>query len=360
MGSKQTYGSLGRTDLHWYDPNDLTVVVDPTHPLFDERANMPINRAYVESIKKLGVLEPVIARVNGQDDDGKPIVEIMEGRQRTRCTRVANEELVKEKKEPHRVPVILKKYDGDTAMDVMIAGNEIRTQDGPLVRARKLQRYMDRGRSIRDAMTTFGIKSEATVKGLLMLLDLDEEVQREVEKGVVGVGLAKKLALFPREQQMEKLKVVMAAQGALPETIPAPAPETNGKNGHAVPTDDLTREVQELIGPPDPRLSEPDEPEEGDKKPIPLDQHTAPANPPGKRGAKKAARAALKAQMGKRGKKLRERQVKTVAQIKEAREAIKESRSGDAAAFDAALAWVLGIEDALSGHKAIANRLEKI
>lgn len=352
MGSKQSHGSLGRTDLHWYDPNDLTVVVDPTHPLFDERANMPISSAYVDSIKMLGVLEPVLARVNGQDDEGKTIVEIMEGRQRVRCTRVANDELVKEGKDPHRVPVILKKYDGNTAMDVMIAGNEIRTQDGPLVRARKLGRYIDRGRTIKEAMIAFGIKSEATVKGLLTLLDLHEDVQKHIDKGVIGVGLARKLALFPREQQMEQLNKIMVAQGAIPE------PSTSADTSTSKPLDDVTREVQELIGPP--TTTADDDVEEGDKKPLPLEQHTAPANPPGKRGAKKAAKAALKKQMGKRGAKLRERSVKTVAQIKEAREALKGSRSVDAEAFDAALAWCLGLEGALDGHKAIANRLEKI
>lgn len=358
MGSKQSYGSLGRTDLHWYDPNDLTIVVDPKHPLYDERANLPPNTKYIESIKKLGVLEPVLARVNGQDDNGKQIVEIMEGRQRTRCTRIANEALLAEGKEPHRVPVILKRVDGNTAEDIMIAGNEIRTNDAPLVRARKLQRYFDRGRSVEEAMTTFGIKSQTTIKNLLTLLDLDEEVQKEIEKGVVGVGLAKQLSVFPREQQMAELNKVKAAMGALPA---APTNGTsNGTNGHVVTDGDYNDPAvrEAVLGAPDPRLSGPDDEESG--APVPLAEHTAPANPPGKRGAKKAAKKALKAQMGKRGAKLRQRSVKTVAQLKEAREALKGSRSEEASVFDAAIMWVLGEEDALAGHKAIANRLEKI
>lgn len=365
MGSKQSHGSLGRTDLRWYDPNDLTVVTDTKHPLFDERANMPINRMYVDSIKDSGVRVPVLARVNGQDDEGKTIVEIVEGRQRVRCSRVANEELLKDGKEPHRVPVILKKYDGNEAMDAMIDTNEIRTQDGPLVRARKLNRYMERGRSIRDAMVRFGIKSEATVKKLLALLDLDEEVQRQIDNGIVGVGLATKLALFPREQQVEQLHKIMAVSGALPETLPAPAGEptngtpTNGKS-NGKPVDAFTQELRDLIGERVTNDDDDDTEEEGDKKPLPLDKHTAPANPPGKRAAKKAAKEQLKKQMGKRGKKIRARAVKTVAQMKAAREAIQGSRSVDAEAFDAALAWCLGIEDSLAGHKAIANRLEGV
>lgn len=364
MGSKQSYGSLGRTDLHWYDPNDLTIVTEPTHPLYDERANMPPNPKYIASIKQLGVLEPVLCRVNGQDENGKQIVEVMEGRQRTRCTRIANEQLIAEglTDRVHRVPVILKKVDNKVAEDIMISGNEIRTNDAPLVRARKLQRYLDRGRSIEEAMTTFGIKSQTTVKNLLTLLDLDEEVQKEIEKGVIGVGLAKQLSVFPREQQMAELNKVKAAMGVLP---PAAAEPTNGSTNSASTVDTTNGDYNDpavreaLFGPQDPRLTAPDSDEESGA-PVPLADHTAPANPPGKRGAKKAAKAALKKQMGKRGAKLRQRAVKTVAQLKEAREALAGSRSEDAATFDAAIAWVLGIEDALSGHKAIANRLEKI
>lgn len=363
MGSKQTYGSLGRTDLHMYDPNDLTIVVDPKHPLFDERANLPPNRKYIESIKKVGVLEPVLARVNGQDDEGKTIVEIMEGRQRTRCCAIANEELVKEGKDPHRVPVILKRVDGTVAEDIMIMGNEIRTNDGPLVRARKLQRYLDRGRSVEEAMTAFGIKSKTTIQGLLTLLDLEEKVQQEVEKGIVGVGLAKKLALFPREQQMEELRKVMEAGGYVDPKTNGHTNGSNGTNGTTVDTtngsydDPAVREA--VLGAPDPRLDAPDE--EEDTAHVPLAEHTAPVDATkGTRSAKKAQKEALKKQMGKRGAKIRQRSVKTAPQLKEAREALKGSRSDVSAVFDAALAWVLGEEDALSGYAAIAKRLEGI
>lgn len=360
MGSKQTYGSLGRTDLHWFDPNDLTIITDPAHPLFDERANMPPNQKYIDSITQLGVLEPVLVRVNGQDDNGKQIVEVMEGRQRVRCTRVANEALVSAGKEPHRVPAIIKRVDGNTAMDIMVAGNEIRTQDGPLVRARKMQRYIDNGRSIKEIMVAFGVKSETTVKNLLTLLDLHEDVQKAIEKGVVGIGLAKQLSVFPREEQPQQLQIVIDAGNAAALGKSSEETKTNGasngSNGHAVPTDPVTAEVQALLGPPT-TTADDDEPSGA---PVALDAHTAPANPPGKRGAKKAAKDALKKQMGKRGAKLRARSVKTVAQIKEAREALKGSRSDTASAFDAALMWVMGEEDALEGYKHIYDRLKGI
>ncbi len=206
MGSKQSHGSLGRTDLHWYDPNDLTLIEDPKHPLYDERVNLPANEGTIKSIMMYGVIEPVIARVNGQDENGKTIVEVIDGRQRTRSTRIANERLVTEQREPHRVPVILKKPLNGDALGMMIVTNEVRTQDGPLVRARKLQRYIDHGHGMDEVLATFGIKSQTTVKSLLALLDLDEGVQKEIERGVVGVGLAKKLALFPREQQAAELQ----------------------------------------------------------------------------------------------------------------------------------------------------------
>lgn len=357
MGQKHTYGALGRTDMQWFDPNDVIIVTDPKHTLYDERAKMPIDDFMVQSIMSVGVLEPVLARANGQDENGKWIVEVMDGRQRTRNCRVANERLLKLGKEPQRLPVILKRVDGDIAEDLMNILNEHRTQDGPLVRARKMQRKLDRGASMEEVMMIFKIKSPATYHGLLTLLDLHEDVQKEVESGVIGVGLAKQLAVFPREQQVEQLAIVKAAGNAAALGKSNGTTSTNGTNGHAL--DPIAAEIQALVGPPDPRLTAPDDEESG--QPVPLAEHTAPVNPPvGKRGAKKAARAALKAQMGKRGGKIRARSVKTVAQLKEAREALKGSRSDVAPAFDAAIMWMLGEEDALEGYKHIAERLKGI
>lgn len=368
MASKNTHGSLGRTDLHWYDPNDLVLVEDPNHPLYDERVNLPPHEGTVLSITKYGVLEPVLARVNGQTDEGKTIVEVMDGRQRTRCARIANERLLKDGREPHRVPVILKKPTNGDAMGIMIVANEVRQQDGPLVRARKLHRYMEHGHDMEDVMATFGIKSQTTIKNLLGLLDLDEKVQEEVDKGRVSMSIAKKLTVFPREQQWTELAKIyeagsVAAARALEArntpTEPAPAdPATNGKEPWSV-SDETTAEVQAMLGKPEFPADEPETIDE--KAPTPLKAHTAKANPTTpKKAAKAAQKAALQAQMGKRGTKLRERSVKTVAQMKEARAALEGSRSDTAAAFDACLAWVLGMEDALEGYGPIANRLKGI
>jgi ParB family chromosome partitioning protein len=55
MGSdtKKTYGAVGRSDLLHFDPEDLLVVTDKDHPLFDERAlKNPEERVIASIIKK--------------------------------------------------------------------------------------------------------------------------------------------------------------------------------------------------------------------------------------------------------------------------------------------------------------------
>ena len=88
--SKKLYGAEGRGELLLFDPNTLTIVSDKKHPLYDERATMPVDERLVESIMKSGVLEPVIVRRNGEDEKGRPIVEVVDGRQRVRAAIIAN------------------------------------------------------------------------------------------------------------------------------------------------------------------------------------------------------------------------------------------------------------------------------
>ena len=60
------------------DPSLLTIVIDPKHPLYDERARAPIDEVMVASIMHYGVGEPVVCRRNGN------LIEVIDGRQRVK------------------------------------------------------------------------------------------------------------------------------------------------------------------------------------------------------------------------------------------------------------------------------------
>jgi ParB family chromosome partitioning protein len=43
-----------------FEPENLHLVTDKTHPLYDERIHLPISEAMVLNIMDQGVLEPII------------------------------------------------------------------------------------------------------------------------------------------------------------------------------------------------------------------------------------------------------------------------------------------------------------
>jgi ParB family chromosome partitioning protein len=81
----------------WFLPGDITLVADKTHPLYDERVNESVDRDMVDSIKMFGVLQPPIV-TRQIDDDGKPYMACVVGRQRFGNAIIAAEELKAEGK----------------------------------------------------------------------------------------------------------------------------------------------------------------------------------------------------------------------------------------------------------------------
>jgi hypothetical protein len=95
-----------RGNLFLVPPEDITIIgLDtedgPEHPLFDERVLLPVDEALARNIAIHGVIEPVVIRKNGDD-----VIEVIDGRQRVRSARLANERLEAEGKEPVLVPVV--------------------------------------------------------------------------------------------------------------------------------------------------------------------------------------------------------------------------------------------------------------
>lgn len=349
--SKRTHGALSRTDLFFFDPNDLTLVEDKKHPLYDERINLPIDEAIVLSIMRYGVLEPITVRKNGVDKNGNPIMEVIDGRQRTRCAREANRRLAESGGELHRIPAVIKRLDDATLFGVMVATNEGRTQDAPLVKARKMSRFIAMGRSEEDVAITFCC-SKATVKNHLMLLDLDETVQKAIEAGRVGVTIAKRLFVLPREEQVEALLKILDANAHAATSSGNPlavADEDAAPDLAHVPFADHTEDPN--VSASNARLPK------GEKKAKKASEGEAEEK---KKTRAKAMKEAAEAAIKGRTTKERQRSVKTKAQIEAAREAIKGSRSEASAAFDAALCWVLSLEGALEGLPHIAKRLDDV
>lgn len=232
MSRADAYGAVARCDGYGYEPEGLTIVTDKGHPLYDERVNLPLDEQLVQSIMAHGVLEPIIVRKNGCDKKGNPIIEVIDGRQRVRCCAEANRRLAEVGGKPKRVPAVVKSGTGEEAMGWMITTNEIRFEDTPLTKAKKLRRYLDAGYSEQDARVTFGLDARA-MRNLLMLLSCSATVQKALEKEQLAVSVARDLSALPEAEQDAKL-AEFAAAGVLSLRSPkaaASAKEAKGDRG---------------------------------------------------------------------------------------------------------------------------------
>jgi ParB family chromosome partitioning protein len=204
MGVKNTYGSKARGDVLFFDPEDLVIVTDKANALYDERVEFEVDEKTVRNIMVNGVLQPVLGRRNGEK------VEIVAGRQRVLAAREANKRLLKEGAEPVTVPVLWKRGDDATMLGIMISENEIRRDDTPMTKARKLQRLIDLGKSKKECAVLFGV-STVTVTNKLALLECAPQVQKAVESNVVSAEVAQTLSKLSHKEQVAKLDELIAA-----------------------------------------------------------------------------------------------------------------------------------------------------
>lgn len=210
--STEAYGAKGKTNLLFFDPENLTLVTDETSPFYDSRVHLPVDEDLARNIDYQGVLEPILIQKNPETGD----VEVIVGRQRVKAARLANEWRKNRGVAPIHVPGYVHKGERRNALDVIVSENEVRRADTPLGRAEKMRRLMAIGRDEKDIAVVFGCKP-VTVRNTLALLECCADVQKAVEGGQIGVTHAKQLAtLTPAEQRVKVTELVAAGDGAKP------------------------------------------------------------------------------------------------------------------------------------------------
>jgi ParB-like chromosome segregation protein Spo0J len=128
--------------------------------------------------------------------------------------------------------VILKDDERDLPA-LTLAENEIRVEDSPLVRAKKVERMLQHGHTLDEVALACG-KSKATVESWRALLDLDRGIQGKVERGEVSATAVTKLARLPREQQKERLATLEQAAQENPSKRPT-VRQTRQPTDHPTP-----------------------------------------------------------------------------------------------------------------------------
>jgi ParB-like chromosome segregation protein Spo0J len=216
------------------DPNQYYIVgldgpEDETHELYDERVNLPVSESLIRSLILYGNRVPIIVRETGDR------VEVVDGRQRVRAARLANERL-KAQGEPG--VVLAHKLDTDAndaimASSVMNLANAIRFADDPVTESEKTLRYVQRLRrkaenpiavcklvstvELEHAANVFGC-SPQTIKNRLKFSTLDPIVQNMVREGKLGFTHAFNLSELSRDEQIAKAKEIANESLTIEET----------------------------------------------------------------------------------------------------------------------------------------------
>ena len=204
MGAKNTYGSVGRGDTLSFRPEDLHVITDPKHPLYDARVERGVDEAMVLSIISLGIIEPLVIARDGDK------VYVVDGRQRRLNAIEANKRLAAQGGELVVCPCVWRRGDDAKLYEVLVAANEVRSGDSTIERAKKMQHLLNLGRDEKQVSVAFGCTVQ-TGKNALALLECGPTVKKAVEAGQIPVTAAMQLSKLERAEQDKALEEMIAS-----------------------------------------------------------------------------------------------------------------------------------------------------
>jgi ParB family chromosome partitioning protein len=209
-----------RREYFLLDPNDVVLVTNPKHGLYDKRVKQAVDMDMVKNVAMQGIHTPIdvvkevvgeIPPVDGMEK-GKEVLVVVKGRQRTRWARAANEILSKSGCELLRLPVILKKLPQDSLLGITLSENSVRVEETPLQKAEKVSRYIEMGHTEKEASIICGV-SETCIRQWLTCLNLSAGVRKAIEDGTIAASAASKLASLSTEEQDASLSELTADGG---------------------------------------------------------------------------------------------------------------------------------------------------
>ena len=151
-----------------------------------------------DSIKEFGVVQPVVVRKKGRS------YELVAGERRLRAAGLAG--LTK-------VPAIVKDYDDAKMMEIALIENIQRHDLNPIEEAQGLRRLMQEFKLTQEQTAEKVGRSRSAVTNILRLLNLPEQVQKQIINGMLTMGQAKQLLGLPKPEQMCEVAEAIIANG---------------------------------------------------------------------------------------------------------------------------------------------------
>jgi ParB family chromosome partitioning protein len=144
-----------------------------------------------QSIKELGVLEPILVRKRPAGG-----YEIVAGERRWRAAQRAG---------LREVPIVVRELSSTTAFEAALVENLQREDLNPIETARAFQRLIDDHRHTQDTIAQKIGKDRSTVSNALRLLKLPSSVLEHIENGDLSEGHGRALLTAPTTALREKL-----------------------------------------------------------------------------------------------------------------------------------------------------------
>jgi ParB family chromosome partitioning protein len=168
--------------------------------VFDEEAMTEL----VDSIREVGLLQPIVVRRSGVTTDGEELYELVMGERRWRAAQQAG---------LTTIPAIIRDTD-DTAMlrDALLE-NLHRAQLNPLEEASAYQQLLDDFACTHDELATRIGRSRPQISNTIRLLRLSPAVQRKVAAGVLSAGHARSLLSIEDAELQDRLAQRVIAEG---------------------------------------------------------------------------------------------------------------------------------------------------
>lgn len=144
-----------------------------------------------ESIKKSGILQPILVRRKG---DG--MYELIAGERRLRAAKQASLQTV---------PAIVRNTSDEQAIELALVENLQRKDLNPMEEARGYQRMLKEFGYTQDSIAQRIAKDRSTVANMMRLLNLPSEIQSFVESGELSTGHAKVILGLERPEAQVRL-----------------------------------------------------------------------------------------------------------------------------------------------------------
>jgi len=184
-----------------------------------ERFDEEMLHSLTESIREVGILQPVLVRPMGEE------FELIAGERRWRAARRLG---------LARIPALVRESDDAAALEEALVENVHRADLNALEEAAAYQQLIEDFSLTHDEVATRVGKSRTSVTNMLRLLQLPPTVQRLVRDGALPMGHARALLGTPDRALQERLAVVIVKDGwsvrAVEEAVKA-KPEGSGPSG---------------------------------------------------------------------------------------------------------------------------------